>query len=124
MRKARRISVVALAMVFILAFVSMTAYAATGTELGGNYKTVYRKSSNSTYYVTLDVTSMRADQHTDVRMLDISGNVVWEEYGAIDYSSSRRFVCGPNVCYIQARVGAKLISGEIGPKFAECYAYE
>lgn len=51
-------------------------------------------------------------------------NVIWEEYGAVDYSTKRQFVCGPDVCYIQARVGAKFISGELYGKFAECYAYE
>lgn len=125
MTKTKRSTIATILFVtLILAIIPITAHAATATELTGSYKTVYRKNSNATYYVWLDVTNTRKDQHTDVRMLDKNMNVIWEEYGAVDYSTKRQFVCGPDVCYIQARVGAKFISGELYGKFAECYAYE
>ena len=49
-----------------------------------------------------------------------TGNTVWEEFGAIDYSSSRQFWCGNNVYRLQARVGAVNILGDSPFKTAQC----
>lgn len=53
--------------------------------------------------------------HADIRMKDKYGNVIWEEYGAVDYGSSRTFSLGSNVYSVEARIAGKDILGDLVP---------
>lgn len=53
--------------------------------------------------VKILVTNGAVPATTSIRMLGKNGNVVWEEYKAISWSSSRVFWCGSDVYTIQAR---------------------
>ena len=58
-----------------------------------------------------------ANMHADVRMYGKYNNLLWEEYGAVDYGSSRTFICGADVYKVQIRLAAKNITGDLfGPK--------
>ena len=55
--------------------------------------------------------------HADVRMYGKYNNLLWEEYGVVDYGSSRTFICGTDVYKVQIRLAAKNITGDLfGPK--------
>lgn len=92
---------------------SRTYYLETLTD---TYKRVWRPSGNNTIapingYITIRVTEPSRFTHTDIRMLDRNGNVIWEEFGAIPNNSVRTFYCGPNVYYVEARIGAINVLG-------------
>ena len=123
-KRAYRISTMLLAIVFMFSLMVIPAYAATIEKIDNTYATIYTKNSSKEYYVWVEVDNNSAYHHTDIRMLDENGQVVWEEYGAVDYSSARKFVCGSNVKEIHARVGAKNILGFGRPLVAFCTVWE
>jgi len=95
--------------------------AANSMIIDRDYKTVYSVSSSSPsgidrgLYIRLYVAD--ANMHADVRMYGKYNNLLWEEYGAVDYGSSRTFICGADVYRVQIRLAAKNITGDLfGPK--------
>lgn len=113
-----------LAIVIIFSTMAIPAFAATNKILNSEYSTIYTNTSGKERYVWVEVFNQDELHHTDIRMLDKNKNVVWEEYGAIGTSASRKFTCGSNVAYIQARVGAKNILGWLRPLAASCNVWE
>lgn len=107
---------------FISPIFSITSFAGSvnNVTLGSSYVTVLGNGACSNKNVTIICYNTSSLHHNDVRMKDSSGNVVWEEYGAIDYSSQRTFYCGSNVYSIEVRIGAKNILGDLVPKTGSC----
>lgn len=122
MKKRAGTIIAILAMLIFVLGMTVTAYALSSYNLSGTYKDIWVASGGTgiNRSIWVDVDNTNNQHHTDIRMLDKNGNVVWEEYGAIDYSSRRLLWCGSNVYHLQARVGAKTILGELINKFAIC----
>lgn len=72
-----------------------------------SYTTICSGSSISSHSLYMRLYNNSNMTHLDVRMKDINGNVLWEEYCAIDYASSRTFSLGSNVYKVEARLAAK-----------------
>ena len=107
--------------VLMMLSLSVVAFAAgKAVAYGGEYTELLGSGNCANKTISVYCINTSTLHHNDVRMLDSSGNIVWEEYGAIDYSGSRSFWCGSNVYSIQIRVGAKNILGDLIPKFATC----
>lgn len=98
------------------------AHAAGPYTLNSTYQDIWVATGNTgiNSHIWARVYNTSSLHHTDIRMLDANGNTVWEEFGAIDYSSSRQFWCGSNVYRLQARVGAVNILGDSPFKTAQC----
>lgn len=109
--------------IFVLFFSTsgIRTFAAANTIwYSGTYVDLLNPGSCANRNVSVYCYNTNSLQHNDIRMLDSSGNVVWEEYGAIDYSGSRTFWCGSNVYRIQIRVSGKNIVGDLMPKNGVC----
>lgn len=89
-------------------------------NVGNQYVDLVRKQGGINRKVFVQTYSIWYLHHLDVRMLDRYGNVVWEEYGAIDAGGSRTFTVGSNVVAVQARVASKNIFGEVQPEKGIC----
>ncbi len=87
--------------------------AATVFELSGTYTVVASGSAATNRSVTIICYNKYSVHHNDVRMRDINGNVVWEEYGAIGCSGSRTFSCGSDVYYVEVRIAATNIVDDL-----------
>ena len=111
---------VVLAVLLLVALNTVVFAASKVVVYGGNYTELLGSGNCANKTVSVYCINNNTLQHNDVRMLDSLGNVVWEEYGAIDYSGSRSFWCGSNVYSIQIRVAGKNIIGDLMPKFATC----
>lgn len=98
--------------------ISTMAYNVT---LNGSYTVVASGAKVKGKSITIVCYNAYSNQHNDVRMKDAAGNVLWEEYGAIDYSSQRTFHCGNDVQSVEVRIGGKDIIGDLfTPKVGSC----
>lgn len=120
-KNAKRLIATLVLVVALIATVSITAFAVSyNVTLSGTYTEVVGSGQCSNRYVTITCYNTNSLQHQDVKMLDSSGNTLWEEYGAIDYSDTRTFWCGSNVYSIEVRIGGKNIIGDWMPKIGSC----
>ena len=108
--KARKI--VSLSLVIMIMFIMLgpnKVFAAGGVTapVCSSWTRVYPAPSNSlTNPINGQVritASNNGNTHTDIRMLDKNGNVVWSECCAVDCNQIRTFYCGSNVYSIEAR---------------------
>lgn len=124
MKKSIRVILCIMMVLAAIMTFGATAFAATtvnNVTLGPDYVIVVGNGNCSNKSVTITCYNNSTYHHNDVRMKDSSGNIVWEEYGAIDYSGQRTFQCGGNVYSIEVRVGAKNIIGDLlFPKVGSC----
>ena len=124
LKKSIRTAFCLIAVLIVTLSFSSTAFAATmanNITLGPDYVIVVGNGNCSNKSVTITCYNNSTYHHNDVRMKDSNGNIVWEEYGAIDYSGQRTFYCGSNVYSIEVRVGAKNIIGDLlFPKVGSC----
>ena len=80
-----------------------------GTVINTSWKTVATSTSgfNCNVYIKCMNTAFLPNSWTvsptDIRMLNKSGNVIWQESGAVAGLGERVFWCGSNVYTIQAR---------------------
>lgn len=124
MKRSRKFLALVFSVVLLLAL-SMPALAAAKnvTISGGQYVEVLGGGACRNKNVTIECQNVVVLHHNDVRMRDINGNIVWEEYGAIGYNGSRTFWCGDNVYSIEVRIGAKNIVGDYIPKRGSCTVF-
>ncbi|MDO4611995.1 MAG: hypothetical protein Q4B29_00830 [Candidatus Saccharibacteria bacterium] len=87
---------------------AMTVFA-----LNGEYTVVASGAAATNRSVTIICYNDASVHHNDVRMRDINGNVLWEEYGAIPHSGSRTFICGSDVYYVEVRIAATNIFDDL-----------
>lgn len=81
--------------------------------LNAVYRDVYRNDNGINGNLTISTYGISNLHHVDIRMIGRNGQVLWEEYGAIDYNATRKFGCGNDVASVQARVASKNVFGEI-----------
>lgn len=74
-------------------------------ELDANYKTIYTdpRGRGINNIICIQPYNVFGDK-SDIQMIGPSGNVVWEEEGAILTGLSRTFWCGPDVVSISVRI--------------------
>ena len=76
-------------------------------QLSTSYKTIAHvdtsSSSGMNARIVIIVPNNTEFCPNDIRMLDRNDNVVWEEFGAIDYTGIRSFDCGSNVYTVQIK---------------------
>lgn len=121
--KRKTKTLLSIALIAIMLFCTTgIAHAAGPYTLTSTYQDIWVATGNTgiNSHIWVRVYNTSSLHHTDIRMLDANGNTVWEEFGAIDYSSSRQFWCGSNVYRLQARVGAVNILGDSPFKTAQC----
>ncbi|MBQ8997020.1 hypothetical protein IJ095_03305 [Candidatus Saccharibacteria bacterium] len=113
------IFVVAIVLVVAIALQAV-AFAATESNvtINGIYTDVTTAGAGQHRYITCSVANPYGGQVTDVRMLGASGNIVWEEEGAIANNGTRTFECGSNVYKIQMKVRGVTLVGIIANKIA------
>lgn len=91
-------------------------------ELDASYKTIYtdprgRGINNNIQIQTYNIWSAH---QLDIQMIGTSGNVVWEEEGAIAAGLSRTFWCGSDVVSIRVRISNASFLGNLQPKRGFC----
>lgn len=143
MKRMRSIGALMVVLALVLSLGSVSAFAATPAAPDAEEATVETKSIAATNITLSGVYTVVADRsrtvfgddiqivcyntntlhHNDVRMKDANGNVIWEEYGAIDTNGSRIFYCGADVYTIEVRIGAKNIVGDMAPKVGSCNVF-
>ena len=101
MKKASKKIALLLIIVLVFSSISMVAFAgSTSYTVYDTYVTIFSVPTNgagTNKNIKTSFQNISVYHHNDIRMLDKNGNIVWKEYGAVDYNATRTFWCGSNV---------------------------